>query len=83
MHEAYDNKTFQNDIAILKTSQPVKFSESVQPISLPTSHGINYVNEIATVTGWGTIYFGGPISPKLKGKQHTFFREVNQRNVRF
>jgi hypothetical protein len=31
MHEAYDNNTFQNDIAILKTSQPVKFSKSVQP----------------------------------------------------
>jgi hypothetical protein len=66
MHEAYNNKTFENDIAILKTSQPVRFSQSVQPACLPASRGINYENEVATVTGWGTIYFGGPTSAKLK-----------------
>ena len=35
MHENYDPKTFENDIAILKLSQDAQFTQSVQPACLP------------------------------------------------
>ena len=37
MHENYDPKTFENDIAILKLSQDAQFTQSVQPACLPIS----------------------------------------------
>ena len=37
MHENYDPKTFENDIAILKLNQDAKFTQSVQPACLPVN----------------------------------------------
>jgi len=68
MHENYDPKTFENDIAILKLSQDAQFTQSVQPACLPIGDS-DYNNVKATVAGWGTIYFGGPTSQ--------FLQEVN------
>ena len=34
-HERYNDKTFENDIAILKLSQDAQFTQSVQPACLP------------------------------------------------
>lgn len=66
MHENYDGKTFENDIAILKLNQNVRFTKSVQPACLPPPGNMDYTNVKATVTGWGTIYFGGPTSNSLQ-----------------
>jgi len=68
MHENYDPKTFENDIALLKLSQDAKFTTSVQPACLPAGD-LEYNGVKATVAGWGTIYFGGPTSQ--------FLQEVN------
>jgi len=68
MHENYDPKTFENDIAILKLNQDAKFTQSVQPACLPVND-LEYNGVKATVAGWGTIYFGGPTSQ--------FLQEVN------
>lgn len=65
MHENYDPKTFENDIALLKLDKPARFSNSVQPACLPPSSS-EYTGVRATVTGWGTIYFGGPTSNILQ-----------------
>ena len=34
-HPHYDNKTFSNDIALMKLSEPVTFDEYLSPICLP------------------------------------------------
>ena len=65
MHENYNPKTFENDIAILKLNQPVRFSNSVKAACLPVGDS-DYNGVRATVTGWGTIYFGGPTSQILQ-----------------
>lgn len=37
MHESYDRRTFQNDIAILKLKEKTTFNEDIWPICLPSS----------------------------------------------
>ena len=65
MHEQYDPQTFENDIAILTLDRNVIFSKSVQAACLPDSD-FDYTGTRGTVTGWGTIYFGGPSSNILQ-----------------
>ncbi len=58
--------SYQNDIAILKLSQSAYYNNKIRPICLPSPFGDKtYENQIGVVTGWGTIYYGGPISNTL------------------
>ena len=66
MHENYNPKTFENDIAVLTLNRNVVLSKSVQPACLPSSSTFDYTGTRGTVTGWGTIYFGGPSSNILQ-----------------
>jgi secreted trypsin-like serine protease len=65
IHEAYNDVTFENDIAILKLSGVATRSASVWPICLPPASE-KFTNRRAFVIGWGTIYFGGPTSSTLQ-----------------
>ena len=65
MHEQYDTSTYINDIAILTLDRTTDFSDSIWPICLPPRNDL-FTGDIATVIGWGTIYFGGPTSPVLQ-----------------
>ncbi|KAF2343702.1 Serine proteases trypsin domain, partial [Trinorchestia longiramus] len=64
-HEAYDTTTFVNDIAILSLPESVVFNDDVWPVCLPQP-GPLYTDEQPTVTGWGTIYYGGPVATTLQ-----------------
>ena len=61
-HENYKWLTNENDIAIMKVSGRIVYSNDIQPICMPSSEteGSSYVGEIATVTGWGSTKEGGP-----------------------
>ena len=65
LHDQYDRKTFENDIALLKLDKPAKFTKSIYPICLPP-RSKQFTNTRAFVIGWGTIYFGGPTSNLLQ-----------------
>jgi hypothetical protein len=48
-----------NDIAILKLDSPVKFSNTISPVCLPSSGTKDlYVNKEAVVVGWGALQEG-------------------------
>ncbi|CAL4102202.1 unnamed protein product, partial [Meganyctiphanes norvegica] len=67
MHHLYNYETYENDIAILSLKGSVEtFNDFIWPVCLPPADGYKYVNEKATVTGWGTIYHGGPKSKTLQ-----------------
>jgi secreted trypsin-like serine protease len=57
-HEAYDSGTSNNDIALLKLSQPVSLTSRVALISLNTQNNLA-AGTLATVTGWGALAEGG------------------------
>ncbi|XP_064088269.1 chymotrypsinogen A-like [Macrobrachium nipponense] len=55
LHPAYGNETLQNDIAILKTEQPIPFDvkNTVSPICLPEDPNNKYDNTEVSISGWG------------------------------
>ncbi|XP_068244687.1 serine proteinase stubble-like isoform X2 [Palaemon carinicauda] len=52
VHPRYSRSTLQNDLAVLKLSQNVVFTERIKPICLPPSD-INVEGKRAIVSGWG------------------------------
>ena len=65
IHENWNDQTYENDIAILKLNRRATLNKSIWPIALPQSTS-GYANTRAFVLGWGTIYFGGPLSDILQ-----------------
>jgi len=63
-HPNYNSGNQDNDFAILTLSEDVQFSPSILPACLPS--GTNFDGKEATVTGWGTLYSGGPQPSKLQ-----------------
>ena len=49
----FDKKTFANDIAILELTKPLKYSDSVRPICLPSAAASSLVGKPVMVAGWG------------------------------
>ncbi|CAG4979000.1 unnamed protein product [Parnassius apollo] len=58
-HKGFNMQTLYNDVAILTIEQPVKFSNTIRPICLP-SGGKAYAGLVATVIGWGSLRESGP-----------------------
>ncbi|XP_047469977.1 chymotrypsinogen A-like [Penaeus chinensis] len=66
MHESYDPLTVDNDIALLRLSDPVQYSPGVGPACLPFQFASkDFQGENATVTGWGTDVFQGNVNEAL------------------
>ncbi|XP_028038913.1 venom protease-like [Bombyx mandarina] len=63
-HPNFELSSYHNDIAILKLHRPAVFNTYVWPICLPPAD-LDLTNEIATVIGWGTQWYGGPHSNVL------------------
>lgn len=65
-HEGYNSITHENDIALLKLSQPVNYPNAV-PINLVTSEDVAYGSTdpgvMSWVTGWGLIHVNPGIFP--------------------
>ncbi|KAK4311940.1 hypothetical protein Pmani_016606 [Petrolisthes manimaculis] len=67
VHQNYDATTVNNDIALFKLSEPVEYSNGVQPICLPCSVTPETLQgQKGTVTGWGTTSAGGDTSKVLQ-----------------
>ncbi|XP_054720436.1 transmembrane protease serine 9-like [Uloborus diversus] len=53
MHPDYKNRTYINDIALIKLQDPVDFTETVSPICLPAQKEFTSPKDLAVVAGWG------------------------------
>jgi len=66
MHEGYDRRIIDNDIALIKLAQPVTLNEEfVRPACLPANNENDFDGLIATAAGWGTTSQGGTQSNVL------------------
>ncbi|XP_049961969.1 trypsin-1-like [Schistocerca serialis cubense] len=54
-HENFDEWSYWNDICLLKLTQPLTFSSTIQPVSLPAPGQQTAAGTIATVVGWGSV----------------------------
>jgi len=67
MHPQYNARTQTNDVALMRLSSPVTYTNHIRPVCLPTT-----VDEFLVagkgvfVTGWGTTSSGGSTSPTLR-----------------
>jgi len=64
MHERYNRKTYENDIALLKLKKATTFNNDIWPICLPPPN-VKLEGKSAYVTGWGTTSYSGQSSKVL------------------
>ncbi|XP_061568346.1 trypsin I-P1-like [Cololabis saira] len=54
-HSGYDANTLDNDIALLRLSSAVTFTDHIKPVCLAAEGSVFTAGELSWVTGWGTI----------------------------
>ena len=62
LHPEYDASTNENDMALLRLSSAVSFTNYIRPVCLAASGSIFHQGTDSWVTGWGNIREGGDIS---------------------
>ncbi|GIY49571.1 proclotting enzyme [Caerostris darwini] len=65
-HAMFVSLTFQHDIALLKLKRRIEYTKFISSICLPNQSSGNFSDVNATVVGWGTVDFGGKVSPVLR-----------------
>ncbi|KAF3394469.1 hypothetical protein F1880_005565 [Penicillium rolfsii] len=64
IHEEYDAKAINNDIAVLKLASSLEFGTLISAVELPSSaDDINPTGTKCSVTGWGSTSQGGSSIP--------------------
>uniref|UniRef100_A0A671YH17 Peptidase S1 domain-containing protein n=1 Tax=Sparus aurata TaxID=8175 RepID=A0A671YH17_SPAAU len=58
LHPNYDSDTSDNDIALLRLSSPVKFTDYIRPVCLAASDSVFNNGTDSWVTGWGAVQEG-------------------------
>lgn len=58
-HPDYNDRTSDNDIALLRLSSPVNFTDYIVPACLAAPNSTFFAGVDVWVTGWGTTSFGG------------------------
>ncbi|XP_055597053.1 trypsin-3-like [Uranotaenia lowii] len=66
VHPDYDDWTLEYDIAVLKVATGFAFGSTIQPIRLPSEDFKIEHGTLASVAGWGTLYYQGPSTNHLQ-----------------
>jgi len=76
VHPRFTGTGFYNDLALFKLSKPVRFTQHIQPICLPSQaqRRDTFVGQVPTIIGWGTTYYGGRESTLLRQVQLPVWR---------
>lgn len=67
-HPYYNAYTFDNDIALMELDSPVKFSDTIKPICLPSPSYVFPVGKSVWITGWGATREGATQGPNVLQK---------------
>lgn len=82
-HERYDSGSNDYDVALLKLSTPLTFTDTVKPVCLPNAEVDLSAGRQAWITGWGTLRSSGPSPDRLNEAQVTIYSraQCNARQV--
>ncbi|XP_061613040.1 uncharacterized protein LOC133469687 isoform X3 [Phyllopteryx taeniolatus] len=58
LHPGFNIFSFDNDIALLRLSSPVSFTDYIRPVCLASSNSVFNNGTDSWVTGWGTVQEG-------------------------
>ncbi|KAK2884826.1 hypothetical protein Q8A73_021300 [Channa argus] len=61
LHPKFDSRTYDNDIALVKLSSPVTFTDYIRPVCLAASGSVFNRGTASWVTGWGNVKEGEPL----------------------
>ncbi|KAG5333776.1 TRYP protein, partial [Acromyrmex heyeri] len=64
-HPSYSTTNYDNDIALLKLKDAIKFQDSMRPVCLPEKVK-TFAGKKGIITGWGAIKEGGQVSHTLQ-----------------
>ncbi|XP_061703012.1 transmembrane protease serine 9-like isoform X2 [Syngnathoides biaculeatus] len=62
-HPDFNSRTLDNDLAMLRLSSPVTFTDFIRPVCLAEAQSSFFTGTDSWVTGWGTIGLGVPLPP--------------------
>ncbi|XP_043738407.1 ovochymase-1-like [Cervus elaphus] len=80
MHEDFDTRSYDSDIALIQLSSALEFNSVVRPVCLPHSLEPLFSSEICVVTGWGSVSKEGGLASRLQQIQVPVLeREVCER----
>ncbi|XP_047115560.1 trypsin-1-like [Schistocerca piceifrons] len=65
LHRHYDSSNYNNDIALIRLSEPVKIEGDLRTVCMPTK-GHSFTGEQGLVTGWGVTKPLGQPSSQLR-----------------
>ncbi|CAM9100627.1 unnamed protein product, partial [Lampetra planeri] len=82
-HEMFNEVTNDNDIALLKLQEPLRFSSTVKPVCLPNSAMAVFDDHPAWITGWGALRSSGLSPDVLNQAQVTIYKRdiCNRREI--
>ncbi|XP_026670596.1 venom serine protease Bi-VSP-like [Ceratina calcarata] len=72
VHPGYIKGRLVNDVAVLKLSKDITFTDAIHPVCLPKNEPLTSSDFVGThpfVAGWGATYYDGPGSPILREVQ--------------
>jgi secreted trypsin-like serine protease len=64
VHEAYNPRTVENDVSVIKTTVAIVFSANIQPICAPDPAN-DYAGYKSQCAGWGSVNSGGVCCPAI------------------
>lgn len=66
-HPNFNRNTNINDIGIVNTATSIVYNVAVGPVCLPFAYEtVPFPSSVVEAVGWGTIFYGGEISTKLR-----------------
>uniref|UniRef100_A0A3Q2PPA8 Peptidase S1 domain-containing protein n=1 Tax=Fundulus heteroclitus TaxID=8078 RepID=A0A3Q2PPA8_FUNHE len=78
IHPDYNSPVFNNDIALLKMSEPVKFTSYISPICLAAFNSTFHSGLDSWVTGWGNIGFEVEVQVVGSSQCKCDYRAINE-----